>query len=121
MAFLIDFTLPAGMAEFLGPSDSSLLKMQHSRAPKGLGVKGASRSSVLNRLFREEGEERREQALGGPSNRKSSKVDLGTAVLLQRTGDTGQCHRPLHSLLSGVSGWVFIKHFMTAADVKRTL
>ncbi|XP_023837345.1 nucleolus and neural progenitor protein [Salvelinus sp. IW2-2015] len=89
MAFLIDFTLPAGMAEFLGPSDSSLLKMQHSRAPKGLGGIGASRSSVLNRLFREEGEESRKQALGGPSNRKSSKVDLGTAVLLQRTGDTG--------------------------------
>ncbi|XP_041721665.1 nucleolus and neural progenitor protein isoform X1 [Coregonus clupeaformis] len=89
MAFLIDFTLPAGIAEFLGPSDSSWLKMQHSRAPRGLGEKGASKSSVLNRLFREEGEEGRKQALGGPSNRKSSKLDLGTAVLLQRTGDTG--------------------------------
>ncbi|KAJ8004543.1 hypothetical protein DPEC_G00137370 [Dallia pectoralis] len=83
--FLTDFQLPAGMAEFLGPSDSCLLEF--SCSAKGMSVKGASGSSVLRRLFRQEGVANRRQAVGGPSNRTGKKVDLGTAVLRRSSGE----------------------------------
>ncbi|XP_028971307.1 nucleolus and neural progenitor protein isoform X2 [Esox lucius] len=80
--FLKDFLLPAGMAEFLGPSDSCLLKTEST---KGITLKGASGSSALRRLFRPDAVTRK-QAVGGPSNRTGKMVDLGTVVSRQRMG-----------------------------------
>ncbi|XP_064167280.1 nucleolus and neural progenitor protein isoform X1 [Anguilla rostrata] len=78
MPFLSDFILPTDLEAFLGP----VAKLKGDLC----GAKGMRRPSMLNRLFTEEGRNRkRKQAcLHRKSSRGSDRVDLGSVVSQSR-------------------------------------
>ncbi|XP_035249387.1 nucleolus and neural progenitor protein isoform X2 [Anguilla anguilla] len=78
MPFLSDFILPTDLEAFLGP----VAKLKGDFC----GAKGMRRPSMLNRLFTEEGRNRkRKQAcLHRKSSRGSDRVDLGSVVSQSR-------------------------------------